>query len=153
MIYTARQGPSQLLWERFIPHLGMTMPLIALSFLGVALLSVSSYTSIGRQPQISAPGSFELSTSAEPSPPGQASDSTPAPTPPPPTTEAAVPAPTIGGRGGGSVSTTPVNQAVASSDAVASSNPAQTTVTIPPINLQADDKVLLSAPGTSITIN
>lgn len=164
MTYIINRGVDRRLKEKIIRAISSLLPILAIGFLGAAFFSYTIDRVDGKVPNIPKPSSQDSSviSSQLPSPSlakpevpaGSASAQTgPATLSQTPRT-ALPPAQNLqplssGGMGGGQ----PTTASLDSASPQVSGNPVQTTVDVPPLNVQAGDKTVISSDGTSITVN
>ena len=166
MLYIADRGIVKPLWDRLVVGFGLGAPAVAALgaiLVGAALLTSASYFARGQHPQLNMPPSRSASSTSAQKPAGSSVNSndigtsTPAASPGAallPTNPTATATPSlnttttglVGGMGGGSDAS-----GTTSSTSTDSLLPA--TLTVPPLDLQAADKQILSTDGTSITLN
>lgn len=165
MVYTAVQGIDNQFAQRIVRASALVLPVLAAAVLVVGLLSFSLYGAAGQNPDITLPAtsgpalSSRHSGSTSPNnnsgsaglqAPSAAPNSGLAATYSPGLSDTSLSTtPVVSGMGGGDSGGTPV---VTTGDGNAD-NPVQTTVTVPPINIQVGDKGVVSTDPVSITIN
>lgn len=167
MVYTAKYGLDKQVKQKIIKNTGVMLPILAVLFIAIALFSFSYRGAEGQNPIIGSPPNNVSSPGSSISPAkatgnGQSAASNVKYMQP----VANIPnypflnmPPVVGGLGGGtSGNSTPITTTGGGTPVVTtgqgdSNNPAQTTVTIPPINIQAGAKQILSTGGLTLTIN
>lgn len=165
MYYLSNRGLINPLPQRLIMALGLSVPAIIIAVLLITSFTYSSFTGYGKNPRLLLPQPPKSSSPADNTGSTTAAYTAPHTGAPPTANSTGQPAPqnlstqSIGGRGGGSSSTTvptsPTSTTTSTSTGTStgSSGLLPATISVPSTNLQAGGKTLISTTPTALTLN